>query len=117
MKSATARSGDDGAMLVPTVAPSLRWVCARSARPSGPSLRSLEQPTNPFRRRFHPVELEEIRHLGGIEDEVGRTDLEHLATHSSSAAGEPHVPAARDDQLDMIRQEIEEQTHRVTAVA
>ena len=63
------------------------------------------------------MELEEFRHLVGVEDEVGRTDLEHLAAHSSSAAGEPHVPATRDDQLDMIGQEIEEQTHRVTAVA
>ena len=82
---------------------------------SGPSLRSLEQPTNPFGQRFHPLELEKFCHLGGVEDEVGHTDLEHLATHSSSAAGKPHLPATRDDQLNMIRQEIEEQTHRVTA--
>ena len=35
MNSATARSGDDGAMLEPDVAESLRWVSARSARPVG----------------------------------------------------------------------------------
>ena len=62
------------------------------------------------------MELEELLQLYCVEDQIGRTDLEHLPSHAPTAAGKPHLPATGDDQLYLLRQEIEKQAERVLAV-
>ncbi len=59
--------------------------------------------------------IEQFRRLVGVEDEIGRADLEQLAAQAPKAPREPHLPATGDDQLDLPGQEVEEQAQRIPA--